>query len=110
MRQHGDYDLSLLEVQAEECDDCDLQVRSSSHPFSPAPISQAALSALPESEDVGTTGPGDALEDALMLAAISASLADVNVDAQLQISGKDPIREVGPARVPIPEDDIAGSE
>jgi len=109
MRLHGDYDLSLVEVEAEECDDFESgEARSKSHPFAPASISSVAVGALPECEDVGTSGSSDLLEDELLLAAISASLADAT--AGIKIADCDMNSEAVLATPHICKEDVVGSE
>jgi len=72
-RMHGDYDLSLVAISAQEASSNHQATCSPEDPFSPIAAALPALSALPSSEDVGFHAV-DGDDDAELRAAISASL------------------------------------
>jgi hypothetical protein len=72
-RMHGDYDLSLIAISAQEASSNHQATCSPEDPFSPIAAALPALSALPSSEDVGFHAV-DGDDDAELRAAISASL------------------------------------
>mmetsp|Transcript_43849 Transcript_43849/g.82244 ORF Transcript_43849/g.82244 Transcript_43849/m.82244 type:complete len:921 (+) Transcript_43849:168-2930(+) len=80
MRMHGDYDLSLVDMQVEEQPVSSTGVQKKlprGHPFAATEFASAKLAALPSAEDVGVHIPFID-DDVELLAAISASLADTS--------------------------------